>query len=211
MQRARWNERFLSSTRGRIVDFLRRASRTVEELAQMLGLTDNAVRAHLATLERDGLVQQEGVRRGAGKPAYAYALTSEAETLFPKAYGSVLGEVLDELGERLGSAGLDDIMRVVGHRIAAQNPAAGDLHSRLAAGVDVLNGLGGLAEVEERDGRVFLRGYSCPLAEATARHPQVCSMAEALLTEVVGEPVRECCTRDGSPRCCFEVLANGRS
>ena len=46
-----------------MVQLLRRASRTVEELAQALGLTDNAVRAHLATLERDGLVRQGGLRR----------------------------------------------------------------------------------------------------------------------------------------------------
>jgi len=81
-----WNQRFFESTRGRIIMLLRRASRTVEELAQALELTDNAVRAHLATLERDGLVRQRGARRGSGKPAFVYELTSETEQLFPKAY-----------------------------------------------------------------------------------------------------------------------------
>src|SRR5207249_6425780 len=64
MPRTRWDERFFASTRGRIVQLLRRATSTVDELAEALGLTDNAVRAHLAILERDGLVQQKGVRRG---------------------------------------------------------------------------------------------------------------------------------------------------
>ncbi len=64
-----WNSRFFASTRGKIVTLLRRASRTVDELAQALDLTDNAVRAHLATLERDGFVQQRGERRGSGKPS----------------------------------------------------------------------------------------------------------------------------------------------
>ncbi|HET8631769.1 MAG TPA: ArsR family transcriptional regulator, partial [Thermomicrobiales bacterium] len=82
-----WERRFFGSTRGRVLALLRRASRTVDELARALGLTDNAVRAHLATLERDGLVRQEGLRRGAGKPAYAYDLTPAAERLFPSAYG----------------------------------------------------------------------------------------------------------------------------
>src|ERR671928_1702040 len=83
MAGARWDKRFFASTRGRIVALLRRTARTVDELAAALDLTDNAVRAHLATLERDGLVEQQGVRRGAGKPAAAYALTLEAEHLFP--------------------------------------------------------------------------------------------------------------------------------
>ena len=58
--------RFLDSTRGQVATLLRRGSRTVEELAVELGLTDNAVRNHLALLERDGVVRQVGVRRGKG-------------------------------------------------------------------------------------------------------------------------------------------------
>src|SRR5919205_4412865 len=101
MAAARWDKRFFASTRGRIVALLRRATRTVDDLAQALGLTDNAVRAHLATLERDGLVHQEGVRRGSGKPAYAYALTPDAERLFPKPYAAVLDQLLDALDEHM--------------------------------------------------------------------------------------------------------------
>ena len=52
---------------------MRRAGFTVDELARELDLTNNGVRAHLATLERDGIVRQSGVVRresGGGKPAY---------------------------------------------------------------------------------------------------------------------------------------------
>jgi predicted ArsR family transcriptional regulator len=52
----RLDRNFFESTRGRVVTLLRRSGRTVEELARELGLTDNGVRAHLATLERDGVV-----------------------------------------------------------------------------------------------------------------------------------------------------------
>ena len=74
----------LDSTRGRIVSLLRGKVSTVNELAQELGLTDNAVRAHLLSLERDGLVRQSGVQRGYRKPHFAYELTPEAESLFPR-------------------------------------------------------------------------------------------------------------------------------
>ena len=97
--------RFFGSTRGRMVTLLRPRGLTVDELAAEVGLTNNGVRAHLATLERDGLVTQQGSVRsssGGGKPAYVYRLTPEAEALFPKAYEPVLGRLLDvlfELGE----------------------------------------------------------------------------------------------------------------
>jgi predicted ArsR family transcriptional regulator len=75
MARTNWNRRFFSSTRGRIITLLRRSSRTVEELAQALDLTHTAVRAHLAALERDRLVQQRSERHGSGKPPSVYDLT----------------------------------------------------------------------------------------------------------------------------------------
>ncbi len=46
----------MASTRERVLDLLWRGRQTVDELARELGLTDNAVRAHLVALERDGLV-----------------------------------------------------------------------------------------------------------------------------------------------------------
>src|SRR6266699_5139627 len=158
------NQRFLTSTRGQIITLLRRSSHTVDELAQALGLTDNAIRAHLATLERDGIVQQRGVRRGGGKPAYVYDLTPEAEQLFPKAYGPVLRAVLEVLSERMTPEELDAVMRAAGRRIAAKwHIPQGDLHGRLATAVEVLNELGGMAELESCDGTYCIRGYSCPL------------------------------------------------
>ncbi len=206
----RWDQRFLESKRGQIVALLRRSGRTVEELARALDLTANGIRAHLAVLERDGVVRQRGsVRRGSGggKPAYVYELTPEAEDLFPKGYEPVLRRLLDVLAERLGPEGSEAVLRSVGRRMAEGQAAATDgTRARLEAAVEVLNELGGLAELEEQhDGGLVIRGYSCPLAAVTPAHPGVCRMAETLLTELAGVPVREHCDRGESPRCCFEV------
>jgi predicted ArsR family transcriptional regulator len=65
--------------------------------------------------------------------------------------------------------------------------------------------LGGLAELEERDGSFVIRGYGCPLAAVTPDHPEVCRMAEALISELAGIPANEHCNRVANPRCCFEV------
>ena len=211
MARTRWDERFRASTRGQVVALLRRGRRTVDELAAALGLTDNAVRSHIAALERDGLVRQEGVRRGVGKPAYAYDLTPDAERLFPKAYGPVLRQVLDVLAERVPPAELEEALREAGRRIGSAHPAVGDRRARIGYALTVLEELGGLAEVEERDDVVVIRGYDCPLSAAVPGHPEVCRLAEALLTEVVGAPVVERCQRGAAPRCRFlvPVAANG--
>ncbi len=200
------NSRFFASTRGKIVTLLRRASRTVEELAQALDLTDNAVRAQLAALERDGLVQQSGRRRSSSKPASLYNLTPAAEELFSKAYGPVLRQLLDELNERMTASEVEEILRSTGRRLAAQWPIPrGELHTRLEAAVSVLNALGGLAELERRNGTYAIQGYSCPLAAVVPGHPEVCRLAGSLLTELVGVPVQECCNSSETAQCCFVV------
>ena len=202
------DERFFASTRGQVATLLRHGERTVEELAQALGLTDNAVRAHLATLERDGLVRQTGLRRGTSKPAYAYGLTPAAERLFPKAYGTLLRLLLDVLAERLPPSAVDDALRDVGHRVAAAQAApVGELRDRVDQALAVLADLGGLAEADEREDGLVIRGASCPLAAALPGHPEVCLLAETLLSDLIGVPVAECCERGDQPRCCFAVPA----
>jgi predicted ArsR family transcriptional regulator len=202
-----WGRRFFESTRGRIVTLLRRSGRTVEELARELDLTDNGVRSHLVILERDGIVRQRGsVRRSGGKPAYLYELAPEAEDLFSKAYEPVLRRLLDVMVERLGPEETDALLRAVGRRMADERTVpVDDVRARLEVAVAVLNELGGLAELEEREGSFFIRGYDCPLDSAVPGHPEICRLAEALLAELVGVPVHEHCDRSENPRCCFEV------
>lgn len=204
-----WSARFFATTRGQIVTLLRRAGRTVDELAQALDLTDNGVRSHLVTLERDGLVRQQGTRRGAGKPAYTYELTPEADDLFPKMYDQILAQLLDVLVARLPPESVSDILDDLSHRLAAGRVAPdGDLRSRTEWGASVLRDMGGLPEVEEQAGGLFIRGYSCPIGAIASRHPEGCQLAARLLSQVIGAPTQEECERAGVPRCSFRILAD---
>src|SRR5688500_7294883 len=211
MQGSQWIERLLTSTRGQIIGLLRRSSATVGDLAAALGLTDNAVRSHLSAMERDGLVEQRrGPVRGVGKPAMVYALTPAADTLLPKAYAPVMGVLLDTLGERLGPDALAELLREVGRRAAAGRAGQGDdVRMRIEAAYGVLGELGGVAEIVEEEDAVHIRGFSCPLAALVPAHPEVCQLAEALLTEIVGVPVTEQCDKGTPPRCRFHIPLNG--
>ena len=117
------DKRFFESTRGRIVTLLRGSTKTVNELAAALDLTDNAVRAHLLSLERDGLIRQSGVQRGIRKPHFAYELTAEADNLFPKAYDALLNQLITVLKGRLPPATLEQVLRDVGRSLAGAQAA----------------------------------------------------------------------------------------
>lgn len=202
------DKRFFDSTRGRIVTLLRGTTRTVNDLAAELELTDNAVRAHLLSLERDGLIKQSGIQRGTRKPHFAYELTDEADNLFPKAYDTLLTKLITVLKGQLTPATLEQIFREVGRSLAGDHTGAkesDDLESRAGKALAVLESLGGSARLEQEDGKFLIRSGSCPLSTAVSEHPEVCQLAEALLSEIIGANVEEHCDREGPPRCRFEI------
>lgn len=203
-----WNQRFLKTSRGRIVDLLRREPRTAEALARAVGLTPNAVRGHLALLERDGMIQSDGMRRGVGKPAHIYRLTPAAEAQFSKAYAPVLRGLLDELASRLDPAQLDELLRATGQRMAPRgHPPRGASDAQcIAAAEAALAELGGVVASVATNGTIEINGLACPLADVTATHPTMCLGVEALLSGATGRRVTEKCDRTGGrARCRFEM------
>jgi predicted ArsR family transcriptional regulator len=213
--------RYFAGTRGRILTLLRRESRTVDELAQALEVSGNAIRVQLTALERDGLVQQDvqqeqNGRRGVGKPAYLYRLTPRAEDLFPKAYDRVLSHLLDLLAVRMNSEEIDELLRTTGTRMAGEErplpgrersagATTGDMRARLTTAVEVLNQLGGFMEIEEHDGSYSICGYSCPLAPLVLEHPNLCKVTQSILANLAGVSVDKRCERSESLWCWFEV------
>ncbi|MGH7510367.1 MAG: helix-turn-helix transcriptional regulator [Gemmatimonadales bacterium] len=197
----------MQGTAGRIMELLRRGPMTVDELAAALQLTRTAVQAQLATLQHDELVEQRGPRRGASKPARTYGVTMQAELLFSRAYIPILTQLVHVLARRMSPAEFDSIMREVGRGAMADRaaPRGGTLRDRVTQASLLLNDLGGLSEVEEEDGLYVIRSFGCPLAAATALHPEVCNALESLLSEFAGTPVTKCCDRYDRERCCFEV------
>jgi predicted ArsR family transcriptional regulator len=205
-----WSHRFFTSTRGQIVARLRRASQTVDELARALDLTDNAVRAQLAGLERDGIVRHEGRRKGTGKPSVAYALSPDVESLLSRAYQPLLDALLETLTERLSERELTAVLRGAGRALAGTLPIQrGDVATRAKAAAAILNDLGGLAAAEPGPDHWEIRSEGCPLSALVAHHPKACKAVEAMVGELVGGTVRERCDRSGDrPRCRFELVGS---
>jgi predicted ArsR family transcriptional regulator len=209
MEAAALGRRFSETTRGQIVAMLRRGARTVEELAQALGLTDNAIRNHLSALERDGLVRQEGVRRlgGVGKPAVVYELSPDAAPLFSRAYPPVLGAVVEQIVEQLPAEQAESIVREAGRRLARSvgGRASGDLDARVRAAAGVLTALGGDVDVNATPDGSEIRGAGCPLSAVVSQRPELCLAVETMLAEVAGATVRMRCRHGPRPSCCFDV------
>jgi predicted ArsR family transcriptional regulator len=204
----------IKGTRGRILALLREGAWTVDDLADRLAVTDNAVRFHLDALERAGTLQKQGVRRGtgAGQPAVLYTITAVGEEEFSHAYAPVLIAFLEELHQRMSSAQLLAFLKRVGKRLAPESPAAsGSLSSRVNNAANLLNQLGGVTTVEKRGATYQIVGRACPLSRAVEADHCVCAAVTSLVAEVVGASVTERCDRSGRPKCCFEISSDHRA
>lgn len=190
---------------------LRTGGKTVNQLAESLGLTDNAVRAHLITLERDGLVRAGGTIKGFRKPHFVYELTEEARHIFPKSYDSLFNRLLESLKLRMPAHSIQSILEEVGRNIGALRVGQekGTRGQRVEHALTALKELGGEAVAVSENDKLVIRSSGCPFADAVSEHPEVCKITESLLQEIIGDPVREICDRGTVPRCRFAVGAAG--
>src|SRR5688500_6201195 len=112
----------LTGPRRKIVELLRRSSMGAKEIADALGVTHNAVRAHLTALLRAGLVREAGRRPGTSRPTVLYALAPKAESALSQAYIPFVAHLLRALGERMSPDELHALMQSVGRSFAAEQP-----------------------------------------------------------------------------------------
>jgi predicted ArsR family transcriptional regulator len=201
------DNRFFESTRGRIVTLLRRSNKTVNELAAELDLTDNAVRAHLMSLERDGLVAQRGSVKGHRKPHFIYGLSDKARDLFPRPYGTLFNRLLSVLKSTLRRPTLEARLRDVGMSIGNEvgSGTTNKREARLEQALSAIESLGGSATITNDGGQTVIQSQGCPFAEAVVEHPEVCKVTESMLEAILETKVEESCDRSASPKCRFAV------
>lgn len=186
---------------------LRREPATVESLARALDVSANAVRLHLASLERSGLVHIQAVRReGVGKPAHIYAVVDDADLQLSQAHAPLLRALIDELSERLSPRELSALLKTTGRRAAGQTAHGhGPLTSRAATAVKQLEALGAQVRVQTHAGQVSVESDGCVIGSIVTHHPQACAAIASLVGALSGANATVACDRRGTPRCSFHL------
>ncbi len=205
--------REIIGTRKQILNLLRKRQYTVEELAKDLGVTRNAIRAQIVLLQRDGIVEPRGEIKGIRRPSLTYGLSVNADLLFSKAYPPVLANLLDVLSERMSHGELRTIMKNLGRKLAInlKSHPGGNLQLRIDGAIKVFETLGGLCEIEEKEGKLIIKGNSCPLAEAVKANASICIAMESMFSDLLGVPVLQRCNPRGRPSCRFEAKISGQA
>lgn len=177
---------------------------TVQDLAEALGVSANAVRHHVAQLRGEGFVEQTLRRQGVGRPAQLYALTRAAEGAFPKRYPDLLEAVLERAQAR---ALLDELLSDVASSLAErirpdlEGLPAPERLERLMEHLDYGEMLG---QLRETPGGWEFHAYNCVYRATGERFEGVCELLPAVVKRAAGtEAERVRCQRDGHRTCYF--------
>lgn len=170
----------------------------VEDVAAALDMTVSGARQHLTALVAQGLLVEADLPRpegGRGRPQRSYAVTDQADVLFPKAYGALTNELLGYLDDE------DDgtVERLFARRREARVAAALE---RLAPKASLRTKVAELARILDEDGYIAtaehlgrdhhrLVEHNCAIAAVARRYGQACTSEIDFIRTVLPEATVE--------------------
>lgn len=188
---------------------------TAAELAAGLGLTDVAVRQHLAALEAQGLVEPcKEPPQGRGRPATRWSLTPLAQGLFPERHAELTVGLIGAMRDTFGEKGL---LRVIDARAAEQveayrrmlPPPGASLRKRVTALARQRTAEGYMAEVKPDGTDAFLLiEHHCPICDAARSCVGLCHAELDVFQRVLGPDVTVERTQhllSGDQRCVYRI------
>jgi predicted ArsR family transcriptional regulator len=191
-----------SSTRHRIMArIMERGHATAAHLADHLGLTQAAVRRHLAALAAQGLVSVRERRaygpQSPGRPAKVYVPTDRGRGQFAHAYDELAIEVLDYLRQLGGeqavtafAAGRFQDLETRYHAFRAAEPSL----SPAAALQRVLCETGYMADLAPLETGDQILQHHCPYSAVASRFPELCQAETAAFSRLVHSHVQRLAT-----------------
>lgn len=190
----------------------RKSGATIDELAQALGVTRTAVRQHLASLMRDGLVAPGAERATGGRPGRLYVLTGEGRETFPRRYSWFARLLVEAMAREHGAAGLRTRFGRIAASVVAQlprsTPAGASRREKVEELSTLMDQLGYDArKVRDVGGAPTIEADNCVFHELAMRNSAICQFDLALLTGYTGSKVElhECMAKGGHV-CRFRFL-----
>ncbi|MFZ1397769.1 MAG: ArsR family transcriptional regulator [Candidatus Promineifilaceae bacterium] len=199
------------STRDLILHALKSSAQSnIESLADAADVSPITVRHHLNSLQAEGLIEVESVRRKVGRPYYVYSLTEKGNELFPQKYFSLTNRLLEELKDRLPPETVNEIFISLVERMMEERSGEFEglsFEGRLNYVVNLLATEGFLARWEKtEDGRYQIIEYSCPYISMGQQHTEVCTLDKQLMINVLGTAVEQhSCMLQGDDCCQFTL------
>lgn len=171
---------------------LREGEATAAQLARTLGVSVQAMRRHLRSLEDDGLVEASPSHEGPGRPSNRWRLTAQGQGRFPDGSENFALGLLHTLTENLPADTLELVLRQQAEQKAADYRrliGSGPLGQRLERLVDLRRKEGYVAECRRDDDpnssgatpAWVISEFHCSVVRIAEKYPVVCDQELRLI------------------------------
>jgi len=176
-------------------------------IAELLGLTGAAVRRHLDAMVAEGVLESRdpnpAQRRGRGRPAREYVVSSAGHDALPSGYDDLALSALTYLAEQQGPGAVADFagrrFAVLEEQLALTVGAAGTVQERVAVLAAALAGQGyapsvrPVAEGTPAEGTQLCQGH-CPVRRVAEAFPELCEAERRSFERILGTRVQRLAT-----------------
>lgn len=183
---------------------------TVDELSTKLEITRNAIRQHLAVLEKDGFVTLGASRPTGGRPEQLYILTEAGKELFPRHYTWFAQLIVESIKQESGEEGLKQRMGAMGALVAKelqqQNSVPGNNQQKIEKLATIMKQLGyDTDSVKVIDGTPAIEANNCIFHNLAIKNPEICQFDIALMSTFTDSTINhEECMASGGNVCRFK-------
>lgn len=163
---------------------------SVGQLAGRLGMSYMGMKTRCLALEKSGHVTSRNAHNGNGRPLLVYRLSARGQERFPESDNRLALDLLDEARALFGPAAAEKLLFKYFERKASAYALAvaglGSTGEKLAALARLRETEGCMPRVE---GDALVESH-CPLLGVFEAFPQAAQLEEALISQVLGTPVR---------------------
>jgi predicted ArsR family transcriptional regulator len=164
----------LGDTKSKVFNYLLNRKRNAGEVATKFDIQLNAARKHLESLKSKGLVKEEHVIAGVGRPKKFYTPTGIGRELIQNQSSTLLNLVLGEISRKKGSADADDVIRQVAKEIAEpMRVVESGRREQVASLIGSLDKFGFESGLEEDDRSYTIISRHCPIRESANNHQRL--------------------------------------
>jgi predicted ArsR family transcriptional regulator len=200
----------MKSTRERILlTLLERSRASIAELAEEAGINTISVRHHLDALQSEGMVNAEEERHGVGRPRLVYFLTEKGQEHFPTRYYRLTNQLIEQMKQVLPVETIQQIFAGLANDISSEQGKRAfsrPIEEKLNILKELLAREGFIVEWDKGEDSYHLREISCPYMHIGHNHPEVCTLDQTIIANILNVPAQKItCVLSGDNLCTYVI------
>jgi predicted ArsR family transcriptional regulator len=206
----------ISPRQREILDLLlkNRAGLSIDEIANTLNISRNAIQQHLSSLDKDKYIQTGDLKKTAGRPVRTFILAEKGLNFFPKQYAWFSELILEDMKKEQGTEALKSYLQKLGDTLARSLLPRFDGktdNEKVDELAGIMEDLGFLvsASKDSTTGHQYLNACNCIYHDLAQKHSEVCELDKTLISTLLNKDIElVSCMAKGGHICSFKVLTD---